>query len=137
MQYKLGVDIGGTFTDFSLVDEEGNILLWKEATISDNRALAVQTGLMSLAKAKNQTLDQFLESLELFVHGSTIATNTVIQRNGPKTALICTAGFRDVMYFRDGFKPERYNVRLDRAPDLVPRHLRIPITERINYRGDV
>jgi N-methylhydantoinase A len=137
MQYRLGVDIGGTFTDFSLVDEEGNILLWKEATTSDNRALAVQTGLTSLAKAKNQTLDQFLQSLELFVHGSTIATNTVIQRNGPKTALICTAGFRDVIYFRDGFKPERWNVRLDRAPDLVPRHLRIPITERINYRGDV
>ena len=137
MQYKLGVDIVGTFTDFSLVDEKGNILLWKEATTPDNRALAVETGLKSLAQAKKQTLDQFLQSLELIVHGSTIATNTVIQRNGPKTALICTEGFRDVVYFRDGFKPERYNIRLNRAPDFVPRHLRIPVTERINYKGDV
>jgi N-methylhydantoinase A len=137
MQYKLGVDIGGTFTDFSLVDEKGNILLWKEATTPDNRALAVETGLKSLAQAKKQTLDQFLQSLELIVHGSTIATNTVIQRNGPKTALICTEGFRDVVYFRDGFKPERYNIRLNRAPDFVPRHLRFPVTERINYKGDI
>jgi len=98
---------------------------------------AVETGLKSLAQAKKQTLDQFLQSLELIVHGSTIATNTVIQRNGPKTALICTEGFRDVVYFRDGFKPERYNIRLNRAPDFVPRHLRIPVTERINYKGDI
>src|ERR1700677_3671701 len=137
MQYKLGVDIGGAFTNFSLVDEKGNILLWKEGAPPDNRALAVETGLKSLAQAKKQTLDQFLQSLELIVHGSTIATNTVIQRNGPKTALICTEGFRDVVYFRDGFKPERYNIRLNRAPDFVPRHLRFPVTERINYKGDI
>jgi N-methylhydantoinase A len=137
MRYKLGVDIGGTFTDFSLVDESGNIALWKEATTPANRALAVEQGLVNLAKAKGLSLEDFLESIELFVHGSTIATNTVIQRNGPKTALICSEGFRDVLHFRDGFKPDRYNISLLRAPDFVPRHLRIPISERINYRGDV
>jgi len=137
MRYKLGVDIGGTFTDFSLVDDSGGIVLWKEATTPKNRALAVEQGLANLAKATGQTLEEFLGSVDLFVHGSTIATNTVIQRNGPKTALICSEGFRDTLYLRDGFKPDRYNISLPRAADFVSRSLRIPVRERINYRGDV
>jgi len=137
MRYVLGVDIGGTFTDFSLINDQGEISLWKEATTPQDPAQAVQKGLRSLAAAEGCGLKEFLDRIDLFVHGSTIATNTVIQRNGPKTALICTEGFRDVVYFRDGFKPERYNVHLPRSADFIPRHLRIPVTERINYRGEV
>ena len=71
------------------------------------------------------------------MHGQTIATNTVIQRNGPKTAVLCTEGFRDVIHFRDGFKPQRYNIQLQPPKDFVPRYLRIPVTERVNYKGDI
>ena len=78
----------------------------------------------------------FIASLELFVHGQTIATNTVIQRNGPKMALLCTEGFRDVLYFRDGFKPDRYNISLPRSRDFVRRDLRLPLKERMDYRGE-
>ena len=137
MQYILGVDIGGTFTDFSLLDGNGEITLWKEATTPRDPAEAVQRGIRNLAEATGVPLDTFLGRLDLFVHGQTIATNTVIQRNGPKTALICTEGFRDILHFRDGFKPDRYNIQLKPPEDFIPRYLRVPVTERINYRGDV
>jgi N-methylhydantoinase A len=137
MQYILGVDIGGTFTDFSLLDDAGNISLWKEATTPKNPGEAVQQGIRALADQAGMELDIFLKGLDLFVHGQTIATNTVIQRNGPKTALLCTEGFRDVIHFRDGFKPERYNIQLPPPDDFVPRYLRLPITERVKYDGTV
>ena len=137
MHYVLGVDIGGTFTDFSLLDDAGEITLWKEATTPKDPSQAVQTGLKALAESHEIPIDDFVEHVDLFVHGQTIATNTVIQRNGPKTALICTEGFRDVLYFRDGYKPERYNVSLPRTKDFIRRDLRLPVTERIDHRGDV
>ena len=137
MQYILGVDIGGTFTDFSLLDGKGDITLWKESTTPRDPAEAVQKGIHSLAAATGMELDAFLGKIDLFVHGSTIATNTVIQRNGPKTALLCTEGFRDILHFRDGFKPDRYNIQMQPPEDFIPRYLRIPVTERINYTGEV
>jgi N-methylhydantoinase A len=137
MSHVLGVDIGGTFTDFSLLARDGSITLWKEATTPKDPARAIQRGLAALAEQKRQSIDDFVRGLDLFVHGQTIATNTVIQRNGPKTGLVCTEGFRDVLYFRDGFKPERYNVSLPRSKDFIRRDLRLPVAERIGYRGDV
>ena len=137
MHYVLGVDIGGTFTDFSLLDKDGHIALWKEATTPNDPAEAIQRGIRALAEQAEMSLDKFLARLDLFVHGSTIATNTVIQRNGPKTALLCTEGFRDVIHFRDGFKPDRYNIQLQPPEDFIPRYLRIPIKERVNYTGEV
>ena len=137
MHYVLGVDIGGTFTDFSLLDKDGHIALWKEATTPKDPAEAIQRGIRALAEQAEMSLDKFLDRLDLFVHGSTIATNTVIQRNGPKTALLCTEGFRDVIHFRDGFKPDRYNIQLQPPEDFIPRYLRIPIKERVNYTGEV
>src|SRR3990172_3087420 len=102
MRYVVGVDIGGTFTDFSLVNQRGEISMWKETSKPKDQALAVRQGLASLATAEGLGLEEFLAQTDLFVHGSTIATNAVIQRSGPKIALICTEGFRDVIYFCDG-----------------------------------
>jgi N-methylhydantoinase A len=137
MRYSIGVDIGGTFTDFSVVDEDGGISLWKETSTPKDNVQAIEQGLMSLAEAKGASLEEFLAQTALFVHGSTIATNMVIQRNGPKTALVCTEGFRDILYFRDGYKPERYDVQLPKPTDFIPRDLRIPVRERIDYQGKV
>ncbi len=137
MQYILGVDIGGTFTDFSLLDGNGDITLWKESTTPRDPSEAVEKGIRALAEKTGTDLDAFLRQIDLFVHGSTIATNTVIQRNGPKTALLCTEGFRDILHFRDGFKPDRYNIQLQPPEDFIPRYLRVPVTERINYRGEI
>ena len=137
MRYVVGVDIGGTFTDFSVIDGRGRTTLWKEASTPREPADAVRQGLQSLAHAQGLELHDFLSQIDLFVHGSTIATNTVIQRNGPKTALLCTEGFRDVIYFRDGYKPERFNLSLAPPVDFIPRHLRLPVGERIDYKGDI
>lgn len=137
MKYVLGVDIGGTFTDFSLLDERGQISLWKEPSTPRDPARAIQQGITALASQLDDPLEAFLAKLDLFVHGQTIATNTVIQRNGPKTALLCTEGFRDVIHFRDGFKPERYNIQLQPPEDFIPRYLRLPVSERVNYAGKV
>ncbi|RKX45810.1 MAG: hydantoinase/oxoprolinase family protein [Verrucomicrobia bacterium] len=137
MNNVLGVDIGGTFTDFSLIDQNGRITIWKEPTTPHDRAEAIRLGVRSLAGQLGVDLKEFLGSLDLFVHGSTIATNTVIERNGPKTALICTEGFRDIVTFRDGFKPDRYNIQMQPPEDFVPRYLRVPVTERVNYAGEI
>ena len=135
MGHILCVDIGGTFTDFSLIDGKGEISLWKQATTPKDPAIAVKAGLTALAEAEGVSIDDFLKDLDLFVHGQTIATNTVIQRNGPKTALLCTEGFRDVLYFRDGFKTVRYNINLPRSKDFIRRDSRLAIKERMDYRG--
>src|SRR5271168_1873740 len=137
MGYVIGIDIGGTFTDFSLVDEKGRATVWKEATTPMEPVAGVKEGLNNLAAARGHSLREFLERIDLFVHGSTIATNTVVQRNGPKVGLICTEGFRDSIYFRDGFKPERYNWNLAKPEDFVPRYLRLGVKERIDSHGSV
>jgi len=137
MRYVVGVDIGGTFTDFSVIDGRGGTILWKEATTPLEPATAVRQGLQELAHGQGLELREFLSRIDLFVHGSTIATNTVIQRNGPKTALLSTEGFRDIIYFRDGYKPERFNLNMPPPTDFVPRYLRLPVRERIDYKGDV
>lgn len=136
MRYAIGIDIGGTFTDFSIVDQDGEVTFWKEASTPKSPDLAVRQGLENLAAAKGLTLERFLGGVTRVVHGSTIATNMIIQRNGPKTGLVCTEGFRDVLYFRDGYKPERYNINLARWADFVPRDLRVAVTERVDYKGE-
>ena len=121
MQYTLGVDIGGTFTDFSLINADGEITLWKEASTLSNPTQAIKKGVQALADLGDESLSEFLSKLDLFVHGQTI-TFFVIQRNGPKTALLCTDGFRDIIHFRDGFKPgvttSNYNLLKTLFPDI-------------------
>ena len=100
---------------------------WKEASTPKDSKQAIIKGLNAMSENEKLPLSDFLGRLDLFVHGQTIATNTVIQRNGPKTAVLCTEGFRDVIHFRDGFKPQRYNIQLQPPKDFVPRYLRIPV----------
>lgn len=133
--HRIGVDIGGTFTDFTVVDDRGGIVVWKEPTTPDDPTRAISSGLEAIAGKLGQPAKDFLGSTDLFVHGTTIATNTVIQRNGPTVGLLATRGFRDVLYLRDGFKPDRFNIRMEHPREFVDRALRIGITERIDKNG--
>lgn len=135
MTYRIGIDIGGTFTDFTLVDPTGARHLWKEDSTRAEPDAAIFRGLDALAEQRRLRTGELLEQTSLLVHGSTIATNTVIERDAQPIGLICTEGFRDVVYFRDGFKPERFNIRLPRPTDFVPRSLRIGVPERIDAQG--
>jgi N-methylhydantoinase A len=135
--YRIGIDIGGTFTDFTVQDERGTITAWKEESLADDPVGVIVTGLEAIADGLGLGVEELLGGASLLVHGSTIATNTVIQRSGPVTGLLCTRGFRDVVYFRDGYKWQRFNLHLNRPPDFVDRHLRIGVSERIDRAGEV
>lgn len=135
--YRIGVDIGGTFTDFTVVDEDGRFTLYKEPTTPDEPTRAIERGLAAVAERMGLEQADLLARTRLFVHGTTIATNQVIQRNGPEIGLLCTEGFRDVLYLRDGFKPERFNIRLPHPVEFVERSLRLGVPERIGPDGAV
>jgi len=134
---RIGVDIGGTFTDFTVLGADGAQRLWKEDSTPDDPVRAIETGLRALADQGSETVEQLLGRTDLFVHGTTIATNILIQRSGPPIGLLCTEGFRDVLYFRDGYKPERFNIRLPHPEPLVPRYLRLGVPERVGPSGQV
>jgi N-methylhydantoinase A len=137
MGYSVGVDIGGTFTDFVLVDDELRVQVLKTPTTPDDPARGVLTGLREVADARGTTLADLVGSIDVFVHGTTIATNAVIQRNGPKVGLLCTSGHRDILALRDGFKWERFNLHMDPPDPFIPRYLRRGVRERIDYSGAV
>lgn len=135
--FRVGIDIGGTFTDFTVVDDGGSVFLWKEDSTPDEPTRAIMTGLSAVADVLDTTVEQLLERTSLFVHGTTAATNAVIQRNGPAVGLLCTEGFRDVLYFRNGYKPDRFNIHLEHPVEFVPRHVRLGVPERVLRDGSV
>jgi len=124
----IGVDIGGTFTDL-VGYRDGALVLAKTLTTPDNPALGVATAL-SLSETNVATLAEFL-------HGSTIAINTVLERKGARTALLTTEGFRDVYEIGRGNRPEAFDLNFSRPKPLVPRELRFELRERLNARGEV
>jgi N-methylhydantoinase A len=133
---RIGVDIGGTFTDFTVLGEDGSILLWKEDSTPEAPVRAIESGLAAVAAELGEDVATLLRRTALLVHGTTIATNILIQRSGPPIGLLCTEGFRDVLYFRDGYKRERFNIRLPHPDPLVPRYLRLGVPGRIGPRGE-
>ena len=137
MGIRIGVDIGGTFTDFIIVDEDSRVRVYKTPSVPKAPERAIFTGIEELAAEQSQTIRDYLTSVDLFIHGTTIATNTVIQRSGPKTAVVHTEGFRDILFLRDGFKPDRYNLHMPPPDDFVPRYLRAGVSERVLYTGEV
>ena len=131
MNYRIGVDVGGTFTDFTVGPPSGELLLWKEDTTPDDPATGgPQRPARGRRAARHRPRAACSPRTELLVHGTTVATNMLIQRNGPTIGLLCTKGFRDVLYFRDGYKPQRFNMKLPHPQELVDRWLRVGVTER-------
>jgi N-methylhydantoinase A len=135
MSFRIGVDIGGTFTDFTVAREDGSLILWKEDSSPAEPVAAIERGLAAIAEQVGTDVPGMLADTSLFVHGTTIATNMLIQRNGPQIGLLATEGFRDVLYFRDGYKPGRFDVHMPHPEPLVERWLRIGIPERTDASG--
>ena len=134
MAARLGVDIGGTFTDLVVIDETtGAARLGKILTTPKDPAYAVEQGIASL-------LDQSAiapSAVRAVVHGTTLATNALIERKGAKTALLTTAGFRDALEIRHEGRYDMYDLFIDPPPPLVPRHLRREVHERLLADGTV
>ena len=130
---RIGIDIGGTFTDIVCVTPEGSLLVRKVPSTPDDYSRSVLECLPGLFEEAGSGPGQVQE----VIHGTTVATNALLQGSGARTALITTEGFRDVLELRRIRMPELYNWDWDKPPDLVPRRLRREVRERVNAQGRV
>jgi N-methylhydantoinase A len=126
MQVLVGIDTGGTFTDF-VVQDGTTLRVHKVLSTPDDPSRAILSGLAELG----------IDDATAIIHGSTVATNAVLEQKGVRTALITTAGFRDVLEIGRQTRPSLYNLRVERDPPLVQRELRFEVTERLDERGTI
>ena len=134
MSYRLGVDVGGTFTDILLFDEsQKEMTITKVPTTVHNQAIGITDGVKKVTKQAGIRPEQ----ISLFMHGTTAATNAVLEGKGAKTALIVTEGFRDVLHIMRQDRPKLYDFFARRPLPLIPRHLRFEAAERILHTGKV
>lgn len=136
-EYKIGIDVGGTFTDFLLTSDEEHTEIYKVLSTVEDPSIGLMNGLSEMAQAKTHTLEEFIKKVTTIVHGTTVTTNAVLTRKGAKTGLLTTLGLRDALEMRRGIREEQYNNRYTNVKPLVPRYLRMPIEERMDYKGDV
>ena len=136
MTYRVGIDIGGTFTDFALL-KGGEVVLHKNLSTPEDRSEGVMEGLARLAELEGLSPEEFLSQCDAIVHGTTIADNTLIEMNGAITGLITTEGFRDELEYRRGFKEDIWDVRLAPPKQITPRRRRLTVPERILHDGSV
>jgi N-methylhydantoinase A len=129
---RLGVDIGGTFTDVALETAERRFTA-KILTTTQAPEAGVLTALRSVTAKAGVAPGE----VGLIVHGTTLATNALIERKGARTALLTTEGFRDVLEIRHENRFEQYDINIDLPPPLVPRRLRLPVRERIDAQGEI
>ena len=138
MQYRIGIDVGGTFTDFLLVDENGDAQVYKSLTTPEDPSNGLLNGLKMMAENNNfATTQDFLKNVSIIVHGTTITTNAVLTRTGSKTGFITTKGFRDPLVLRRGVKKHQYDFQVAPPPPIVPRHLIQVVEERVNCEGEI
>ena len=137
MEYKIGIDVGGTFTDFLLTSKAGSSEIYKVLSTPDDPSIGLMEGLAEMAKARNISLKEFIKDVVTIVHGTTVTTNAVLTRRGAKTGLLTTKGLKDALEMRRGIREEQYNNRYTNVEPLVPRHLRFPVEERLDYKGDI
>ena len=132
MTLRVAIDIGGTFTDIVL-EKHGRLHTLKVLTTQSDPSQGVLEGFKRvLSNAEVQPKD-----MGLVIHGTTLATNAIIERKGARTGLITTEGHRDIIEIALENRFEQYDVNIDRPEPLVPRHLRLPVRERVDFRGNV
>jgi N-methylhydantoinase A len=129
---RLGVDIGGTFTDVAL--EVGDKRYTAKGLTTPR---APEDGVLAIVRLVIAEAGIAPGDVRLIIHGTTLATNALIERKGAKTALLTTEGFRDVVEIRHENRFEQYDLNIDLPPPLVPRRLRLPVRERIDAQGAV
>lgn len=134
--FQIGIDMGGTFTDFIVVGE-GQVKTIKIPSDKEQPMNTVINGLEKMANDLHFTVEEFLSKISRFVHGNTVAINALIQRRGVKTALIATAGFQDTLEMRRSRLHNQWDFFAPIPPVLVPRYLRYNLKERVDYSGKV
>lgn len=134
--WYIGVDVGGTFTDLVLANVHHQVHAFKVPSVPADPAEGVFNVLASAADDLGTTVESILENCVLFVHGATVATNTVLEGKGAKVGLLTTEGFRDSLEIRRGYRANPFDHRTPYPPVLVPRSLRLPVAGRIDREGN-
>jgi N-methylhydantoinase A len=137
MKFRMGVDIGGTFTDGVVIDPSGTIHPFKELSTPRDPSSGLYNVIRKAASHFGRSLEDFLGELDFFAHGTTVATNTLLTGTGAKTGLILTSGFRDTLEMRRAHKENIWDLYLPVPEPLVPRYLRRGVAERIDCQGRV
>lgn len=135
MGYRIGIDVGGTFTDYLLLEPGGGTRAHKVLSTPDDPSRAVLQGLAELAEGSAASLGAFLRQVEIIVHGTTVTTNAVLTGRFARTGLLATHGFRDALQMRRGVRESFYDNKFTAPPPLVPRRLRVPVRGRIGSDG--
>jgi N-methylhydantoinase A len=133
----IGIDVGGTFTDLVAIDETGRSLFAKAQSTPADQSIGVMAGLDELARRLKLSRSDMLAQTERLVHGTTVATNALLERKGARVALLTTTGHRDVLEMREGLKGNRYDLRSPPPEPLVPRERRFGVRERLRPNGEV
>jgi N-methylhydantoinase A len=132
MAKRIGVDIGGTFTDLLFYDDKTNsYIVEKVPTVPDHPEQGCLNAISSSVS------NDLLKETEYFLHGTTVGINALLERKGAKVGLLATKGFRDILEIRRGDRAEMYNLIWTPPPPIVPRHLRLPVNERMLSNGSV
>jgi N-methylhydantoinase A len=135
--YRVGTDVGGTFTDLVCVTPDGDVVLDKTPTTADDQSTGVMNGLGDLAERFGLSLHDFCADLEIVVHGTTTADNTMIEMNGAATGLLVTEGHRDEIEMRRVHKEQIWDPSYPAPTPIARRRARIPIPERLNFEGEI
>ncbi|MDX1512062.1 MAG: hydantoinase/oxoprolinase family protein, partial [Nitriliruptorales bacterium] len=137
MGYRVGIDIGGTFTDLICVTPDGEVVLDKTPTTPEDRSVGVMDGLAQLAEGFGLELGEFCGQLDVVVHGTTTADNTMIEETGAPTGLLTTIGHRDEIELRRGYKEDIWDAAAPPPFAIARRRARIAIPERMDHNGHV
>ena len=135
--FIIGIDVGGTYTDLVAIDETGKTVFAKSPSTPADQSIGVMAGLDELARRLKLTRAEMLGLTDRIVHGTTVATNALLERKGAKVALLTTEGHRDVIEMREGLKGDRYDLRTPPPEPLVPRERRFGVRERLKANGEV
>ena len=133
--WRIGVDVGGTFTDMVLRDSAGAVRVYKAPSVPADPSEGVLGVLRLAAQQLDFPLSALLRDCALFVHGSTVATNTILEKKGAKVGMLTTEGFRDSLEIRRGIRDNQWDHRAPFPQVLVPRYLRLPVRGRIGADG--
>lgn len=138
-KYRLGIDAGGTFTDFILAEHPGKVHLFKAPSSPQDGTIAISNGLTQISEALGVPVETIIGEADLYINGTTVALNALIEKKGVKVGLLCTDGHEDSFEIRLGHKEEgfRYDATYPPATMLVPRRLRVPIRERVLSDGTI
>jgi N-methylhydantoinase A len=136
MGYRVGIDVGGTFTDLICVTPDGQVVLDKTPTTLDDQSIGVMDGLGQLAGRFGLGLEELCRQLDILVHGTTTADNTMIEMNGAPVGLLVTEGHRDEIEMRRVHKEQIWDPSYPPPPPIARRRARIPIPQRHAYDGE-